>query len=325
MSRVLVSICCISYNHEAYIRQCLDGFVMQQTQFAFEVLIHDDASTDCTQEIIREYEAKYPDIIKPICQTENQYSKGVPISRTFNFPRAKGKYIAMCEGDDYWTDPLKLQKQVDVLESHPDVSFCFHHALVLHEYVNPPVMDTDFYACFPQGECAVEELVEQGKCATCSYLMRKECVEHLPENARFNSGDYLLLFASASLGKLYCIAEDMSVYRRNTGVTIRKKAEIRLDKTIENFVALKDSFPNLSARMFDNLILANGYIPYIFNTLRKSPRQAFQMMSKAAKQYHGNFWNKFIRFSMLKLLSFFSKEDYWILGCKRRVRIPRIK
>lgn len=120
----MVSISCITYNHAPYIRECLDGFMMQKTNFAFEVLIHDDASTDGTADIIREYEAKYPDIIKPIYQTENQYSKGISPSASFNFPRAKGKYIALCEGDDYWTDPFKLQKQVDFLESHPDYVMC---------------------------------------------------------------------------------------------------------------------------------------------------------------------------------------------------------
>jgi len=120
MQKPFVSICCLAYNHEPYIRDCLDGFMIQQTNFDFEVLIHDDASTDKTAEIIREYEKKYPDIIKPIYQTENQYSKRVGITRVFQFPRARGKYIAMCEGDDYWTDPLKLQKQVDFLESNPD-------------------------------------------------------------------------------------------------------------------------------------------------------------------------------------------------------------
>lgn len=121
----LVSICCVTYNHASYIRECLDGFMMQKTNFTFEVLIHDDASTDGTADIIKEYEIKYPGIIKPIYQIENQYSKGISPSVTFNFPRAKGKYIAMCEGDDYWTDPLKLQKQVDFLESHPDYVMCF--------------------------------------------------------------------------------------------------------------------------------------------------------------------------------------------------------
>ncbi|WP_114793148.1 glycosyltransferase [Niabella yanshanensis] len=118
-----VSISCITYNHAPYIRQCLDGFMIQQCSFDFEVLIHDDASTDGTSDIIREYQQKYPDIIKPIIQAENQYSKGVRgINIKYNFPRAKGKYIALCEGDDYWTDPLKLQKQVDFLEKNNDYS-----------------------------------------------------------------------------------------------------------------------------------------------------------------------------------------------------------
>ena len=96
----LVSVCTLAYNHEPYIRECLDGILMQKTNFAFELLIHDDASTDGTADIIREYETKYPDIIKPIYQTENQYRKRIRINSTYNFPRAKGKYIALCEGDD---------------------------------------------------------------------------------------------------------------------------------------------------------------------------------------------------------------------------------
>ena len=129
----LVSICCLVYNHEPYLRECFDGFMMQKTNFDFEVLVHDDASTDNSASIIREYETKYPDIFKPIYQTENQYSKGVKVSATFNFPRTKGKYIAMCEGDDYWTDPLKLQKQVDFLETHPDYAMCSHNFLYYFE------------------------------------------------------------------------------------------------------------------------------------------------------------------------------------------------
>ena len=123
---IKVSISCITYNHEPYIRQCLNGFIMQKTTFAYEVLIHDDASTDATAEIIREYEEKYPDIIKPVYETENQWLKGKRGSAVFNFPRAKGKYIALCEGDDYWTDPLKLQKQVDFLEAHASCVLCCH-------------------------------------------------------------------------------------------------------------------------------------------------------------------------------------------------------
>ncbi len=128
MTEPLVSICCVTFNHEPYIRKCLDGFLMQKTTFPIEILIHDDASTDKTADIIREYEAKYPDLIFPIYETENKYSHGFETRMDFfNYNRARGKYIAYCEGDDYWTDPLKLQKQVDFLESHPDYSLCLHN------------------------------------------------------------------------------------------------------------------------------------------------------------------------------------------------------
>lgn len=115
----LVTVRCLVYNHEPYLRQCLDGFVMQKTNFAFEAIVHDDASTDNSVAIIREYAEKYPDIIKPIYETENQYRKGTIGQIMDNAVSPSSKYIAMCEGDDYWTDPLKLQKQVDYMERHP--------------------------------------------------------------------------------------------------------------------------------------------------------------------------------------------------------------
>lgn len=121
----LVSICTLVYNHEPYLRECFEGFVMQKTNFAFEVLVHDDASTDNSAAIIREYTAKYPNIFKPIYQTENQYSKGIKVSATYQYPRAKGKYVAICEGDDYWTDPLKLQKQVDIMEQNSEIGLVY--------------------------------------------------------------------------------------------------------------------------------------------------------------------------------------------------------
>ncbi|MCQ2959988.1 MAG: glycosyltransferase [Bacteroidales bacterium] len=135
MDTPLVSVCCLVYNHEPFLRECFEGFVMQKTTFPIEVLVHDDASTDHSADIIREYTEKYPDIFKPIYQTENQYSKGVDICGVYQFPRVCGKYIAMCEGDDYWTDPLKLQKQVDFLEENPDFSLCYHDRDVLRNNV----------------------------------------------------------------------------------------------------------------------------------------------------------------------------------------------
>lgn len=128
MNQPVVSISCITYNHAPYLRDALDSFLMQR-DVPFEILIHDDASTDGTEEIIREYTAKFPQIIRPLYEKENQYSKGISnISGVFNYPRARGRYIAMCEGDDFWTDPNKLREQVEYMDYHPECSLCCHSA-----------------------------------------------------------------------------------------------------------------------------------------------------------------------------------------------------
>ena len=127
----VLSICCAAYNHARFIRECLDGFLMQETTFPVEILLHDDASTDGTADIIREYEARYPQAIKPVYQKENQYSKGT--GDLFSLKRATGDYLAVCEGDDYWTDPVKLQTQVDFLDRNPDYVICYHDAKIVDE------------------------------------------------------------------------------------------------------------------------------------------------------------------------------------------------
>jgi len=117
----------MTYNHENFIRDCIEGILMQKTTFPVQVLIHDDASTDKTAEIIKEYESKYPHLIKAFYQEENSYSMPDKHKRREVFMTWRiGKYEAICEGDDYWTDPLKLQKQVDFMEENPDCSLCFH-------------------------------------------------------------------------------------------------------------------------------------------------------------------------------------------------------
>src|SRR5690554_6365417 len=132
--KIPLSICCLTYNHKPFIEKAINSFLTQKTNFSFEVLIHDDASTDGTSEIVKAYESKYPSIIKPIYQTENQWSKGLrSITVNYNFTRAKGKYIAICEGDDYWTDPHKLQKQVEFLEENEEYVMCFTNVCVINE------------------------------------------------------------------------------------------------------------------------------------------------------------------------------------------------
>ncbi|MFK7782973.1 glycosyltransferase family 2 protein [Psychroserpens sp.] len=223
MSDIKVSICCLAFNHEHFIRQCLDGFMMQKTNFAFEVLIHDDASTDETANIIREYEHKYPDIIKPIYQTENQYSKGVSVTATINFPRAKGKYIAMCEGDDYWTDPNKLQIQVDLLEKH-NLGFSFHAAEIFKYGVNDVKKDKSVYYYGEEIKIlsAIDILKKNGqniKTPVASFVFEKEIVDKLKfEHPAFYSNkishSFLILWA-AYCSKIIYVPRFMSIYRHD--------------------------------------------------------------------------------------------------------------
>lgn len=212
----LVSISCTAYNHVQFIRQCLDGFVMQKATFHFEVLIHDDASMDGTQDIIREYEVKYPEIIKPIYQKVNQYSKGIPIGVTFNMPRAQGKYIAVCEGDDYWTDPYKLQKQVDFLESHPDYVMCSHRFDQYYEDRHRLEKEKD--DTFQGADYDLQNLIG-GKwfTQTLTVMYRRSALD-LKRYERYGmSMDIILFYELLKHGKGYCFPEAMGVYRYHNG------------------------------------------------------------------------------------------------------------
>lgn len=217
MSDIKVSICCLAYNHEPYIRQCLDGFVMQKCNFKFEVLIHDDASTDKTAAIIREYEAQYPDIIKPICQIENQHSKGVKPTFSYNFPRAQGKYVSFCEGDDYWTDPNKLQKQFDFLEQNEDYVMCAHVVEEKNEIAN-----TSHF--FPNTEknitLNIEDYILNNHTGTCSLLFESKYFKPVPEwFLKVSLGDIALVLTvlHRSKKKLMVLKDAMGVYRVNEG------------------------------------------------------------------------------------------------------------
>ena len=207
----LVSISCITYNHENYIRDAIEGFLMQKTTFPVEILIHDDASTDKTADIIREYENKYPDIIKPIYQFDNKYSKGISVSETYNFPRARGKYIAMCEGDDYWTDPSKLQKQVDFLENNSEYVACYHNAII--NYVDKKNKNHLYNKINESRNVSLEEIINNWSVPTASIVMRKKVIDNLPDwRNNIYSGDYTLILLCLNIGKLYFINEVMSVY-----------------------------------------------------------------------------------------------------------------
>lgn len=237
----LVSISCITYNHEKYIRDALEGFLIQKTSFPIEILIHDDASTDETVRIIKEYEAKYPDLVKPIYQIENQYSKGVKISATYNFPRARGKYIALCEGDDYWTDPLKLQKQVNFLEANPEYSLCFHNATMIYE----DNQESRDFRNIETREYTGEEILKEWTIPTASVVFRKAMYEPL-NHPDFMYGDIILFLSLAEKGKLWGSKEIMSIYRRHAGgITLilqRLPGLLLTRKKIRHYRAILKSF-----------------------------------------------------------------------------------
>ncbi len=209
---ITLSIRCTAYNHSAFIRKCLDGFVMQKTNFKFEAIVHDDASTDDTADIIREYAEKYPDIIKPILQTENQYSKGIYNLESILYEKVRGKYIAICEGDDYWTDPYKLQKQVDFLEANPEYSMCFHNAELLYE--------DDITTPFTEGvvesrDYETDELLKSWFVPTASIVAKREIMElfRYKEPQRIMYEDLVYVLISAKIGKVRGFQDTMSVYR----------------------------------------------------------------------------------------------------------------
>lgn len=222
---LMVSIRCATYNHEPYIRQCLEGFVMQKTNFRFEAIVHDDASTDGTAAIVREYAEKYPDIIKPIYETENLYSKHDGSIRRIMNEACKGKYIALCEGDDYWTDPNKLQKQIDFLEQNPEYSMCFHNALEHWENHEKP--DAPFSA-IENRDYSGAEIYNDWIVPTASVVM-KECIYRTDiylkaiRNPHFIYGDIITFLSCAAYGKLRGMKECMSVYRRHEGGEVYHK------------------------------------------------------------------------------------------------------
>lgn len=260
----LVSIRCTVYNHEPYLRQCLDGFVMQKTNFAFEAIVHDDASTDNSAEIIREYAEKYPDIIKPIYETENQYSKhDGSLSRIMNEAiHPDAKYIAICEGDDYWIDPLKLQTQVNFLETHKDCSMCFTNAIVKCEK-GVSKKSENLYNHLKEGVYLGSEILKKWTIPTASVVFRNYYKYNSapPKDKRFIYGDIIFFLWLSEKGKLWCINKKMVVYRRNiNGVSVKTKMDecaIHHYEAIEEHFGYKKEVDSLLAKIYTRIFLRN--------------------------------------------------------------------
>lgn len=210
----LVSICTLTYNQKEYVAQMLDSMLSQKTDFDFEILIHDDASTDGTADIIKDYAKQHPDIIKPLFEEENQFSKSdiKNISGIYNFPRAAGRYIAMCEGDDYWTDDRKLAVQVGYMESHPDCTLCFHSA----HRINMGVSGDKLMRPYNNTRIvSPEEIIDKTSgYPTASLLMRADLMKALPDfYMKAPIGDIPMQLTMAAGGYGFYIDKPMCAYR----------------------------------------------------------------------------------------------------------------
>lgn len=220
--RPVVTVFCICYNHAKYLRQALDSVVCQKTDFPFEVLVHDDASTDDSPKIILEYQKKYPGLIIPILQKENQNAKGVNRYTTFLFPITRGEFIAHLECDDFWCDPYKLQKQVDALRSNPDCVACVHSTALCNEKgeLNGQVIPK---RVFEQEVVSPEQIVccvaQDDMFHTSSRMFRTALRKEMEYNKPYWSqqckivGDVPNMLFAAVHGPVYYIQEIMSVYR----------------------------------------------------------------------------------------------------------------
>jgi glycosyltransferase involved in cell wall biosynthesis len=270
----LVSISCSTYNHENFIRDAIGGFLMQKTTFPVEILIHDDASTDHTADIVKEYEAKYPQLFHCFYQPENTYTKQNKgeLRKPFRSAR-RGKYIAICEGDDYWTDPLKLQKQVDFLEANPEHSMCFHNAQILDnekilkgERIFENLRDKDYDG---------KEILTNWIVPTASVIYRNEystAIRKLPKHPDYMYGDIILFLSLAEFGKIRCINQKMSVYRiHRDGLRTKHQAD-KKERFIKHQLAIQNGF--------------GGKYRYLTNTI--IARYHFELASKQSKKKNFN-------------------------------------
>ena len=298
----LVSISCLVYNHEPFLRQCLDGFVMQKTTFPFEAVVHDDASTDGSAAIIREYAEKYPDIIKPIYETENQYHKGT-IWKIMNAAmHPNSKYIALCEGDDYWTDPNKLQIQVDFLESHPDYTLCFHRAKTILNETEEETnrFPSETFKTIQDRDYTSTELMQVWTVPTASMVYLKKC-QSFPLNFYYIVlyGDIVKVLSCAEMGKVRGFDRTMSVYRIHSGgVTISSENKRKyIMCSPGHYLFIKDNFPKVDKKILHGLISYRYWI--------RAPYQS--KMKQKIRDYWKSFQFDFIGSSKRLMIQAFPK------------------
>ncbi|MFH2117484.1 MAG: glycosyltransferase [Bacillota bacterium] len=248
---IKVSILCLAYNHEKYITQTLESFLMQKTSFNYEIIIHNDKSTDKTYDIINDYISKYPKKIKVINQIENQYSLGVNIIKEYLFPSVRGKYVAFCEGDDYWVSDSKLQLQYDFMESHEEYALCVHSCEIISERTEKKIGGKRPF--LSNRIITTEEIISKVRnlFPFNSLFFRSDIISKLPEYTfSCTVTDFPLSIAVSMFGKSYYFDTPMSIYRSNSkgswSVQIKKNTDAYLsyNKCAINFFSTMDKQTN---------------------------------------------------------------------------------
>lgn len=214
-SDILLSVCMVVYNQEQYVRDALDSVLMQKVNFPIEIIISDDCSMDATPEILHEYSVTFPGIVKPVFGSKNL---GYPNNQRRSLEAATGKYIALCDSDDYWTDPYKLQKQVDYLESHPECAICFHNVMNIYDGTighRSLLVPLDF-----PSELTIEDVItRKWFLATNSEVFRSEYLTFPDWYDSVLHIDYVLNLILSQRGTLHYMPDVMSVYR-HTAISV---------------------------------------------------------------------------------------------------------
>ena len=249
-NQIKVSVLCMVYNHDKYLKKCLESIVQQQTNFEYEILVHDDCSTDQSIQIIKEYSKEYPNIIVPIYEKENQYSKGRKILLDILMPMMRGKYFAICEGDDYWIDSNKLQKQFDFMEKNREFTLCVHNAIKVNNN-NKKIGKIQPVKKSKELNCKDFIMGGGGFVSTNSIFALSDLINNLPDYFKILTLDYTWQIFLSSQGKTYCFEEYMSAYRvgvQNSWTDrMRKNPEkyikllIRMKEMLEKFNALNNN------------------------------------------------------------------------------------
>lgn len=252
----LVSVCMITYNHEKYIAQAIESVLMQKTSFKYELVIGEDCSTDGTRAIVCDYVRRYSGRIRLLLPKHNQ---GMISNFVSTVTACRGRYVALLEGDDYWTDPTKLQRQVDFFESHPDCVICFHTTKVIYEGQDK---EPTVYPLSIQREIStIEDLLVSSFIPTCSVIFKNGLITEFPDwYFRLPIGDWPLYILLAKFGSIGYVNGEMSVYRvHEDGCFSRMNELMKLAISLRSREIVYENIDKKSRKILGGYIFYNSY------------------------------------------------------------------